>query len=62
MEWDVMERNGIKIGLQQFLIKFKLGECPGHWSSCLVTIVLGRGKSKLKLSGWQHPQKIIIEV
>ena len=61
IEWNrmVWEYNGIRvgIGLQQFSIKLKLREYPGHWSSSPVAIALGKGKSKLKFPGQQHPQK-----
>ena len=55
----IWEYNGIRvgIGLQQFSIKLKLKEYPGHWSSSPVAIALGKGKSKLKFPGQQHPQK-----
>ena len=61
IEWNrmVWEYNGIRvgIGLQQFSIKLKLKEYPGHWSSSPVAIALGKDKSTLKLPEQQHSQK-----
>ena len=52
IEWNrmVWEYNGIRvgIGLQQFSIKLKLKEYPGHWYSSPVAIALNNGKSELK--------------